>query len=305
VPALVGFARDGGTPHPVLRLRCLRGDRAELVQEVPLRLSGPRGRGEQLFRVAPRSARYDTELGLSASSGGWVLLARSNALDHAARVGLRLDRQHPQDVSPGSAGGLESIASVRSEQDMTAARSVELPGSMAGSAPVSSSPAVLLELGPESGPDAGRAIGLAGGEQHGFVIGDAVGGEASVIPQQDPSASSGPALGSPAPHGLESSSEDQEPLMSGTGAYGSIPPLVYGLPTPRGSELIIEAELRVNGCAPPGSDIDLFGQPFRVGPGGRFQIVIRVDDPALIRRAFELNPPALLDRSDNDGGHGG
>jgi hypothetical protein len=25
----------------------------------------------------------------------------------------------------------------------------------------------------------------------------------------------------------------------------------------------------------------------------------------LIRRAFELNPPALLDRSDNDGGHGG
>jgi hypothetical protein len=171
---------------------------------------------------------------------------------------------------------------------------------MAGSAPVSSTSAVLLELGPESGPDAVRAIGFAGGEQHEVVI-----GEASVTPQQDPSASSGPALGKPSPQGLESPGADQEPLMLGPGADGLIPPLVYDRPTPNSSKLIIEAELRVNGCAPPGSDIDLFGRPFRVGPGGRFQIVIRVDDPALIRRAFELNPPALLDRSENDGGQGG
>jgi hypothetical protein len=162
-----------------------------------------------------------------------------------------------------------------------------------------------LELGSESGPDAVPAIGFAGGDQHGFAIGEAMGGAAIVTPQQGLSGGSDPALGSLGPHGSESSGEDHERLMSGSGAGGSIPPLVYGLPTPRGSELIIEAELRVNGCAPPGSEIDLFGRPFRVGPGGRFQIVIRVDDAALIRRAFELNPPALLDRYDNDEGHGG
>jgi hypothetical protein len=72
--------------------------------------------------------------------------------------------------------------------------------------------------------------------------------------------------------------------------------MLYGQPAPGGRELLIEAELRVNGCAAPGALIDLFGHPYRVGPGGRFQLVIRVDDPELIKRAFELNPPHLPDR---------
>jgi hypothetical protein len=76
--------------------------------------------------------------------------------------------------------------------------------------------------------------------------------------------------------------------------------MVYGRAAPRHGEPIIEAELRVNGSAAPGTEMDLFGFPYRVGPGGRFQISIRVDDAALIRRAFELHPPDLARRDPDE-----
>uniref|UniRef100_UPI003593EB87 hypothetical protein n=1 Tax=Thiocapsa sp. TaxID=2024551 RepID=UPI003593EB87 len=89
-PALAGFAHDGAKPVPVLRLRRLHGGGATPVQEIPLYLRGPSDQGEQVLAVEAHPARYDAELGLSNTAGGWVMLARSNALDHAARVDVRL-----------------------------------------------------------------------------------------------------------------------------------------------------------------------------------------------------------------------
>jgi hypothetical protein len=74
----------------------------------------------------------------------------------------------------------------------------------------------------------------------------------------------------------------------------AIPPLVYESPPQWAEGLELEAQLRIHGRAAPGSEIDLFGHPFRVGPGGRFLLTLKVEDPQLLRRALDLAPPPEL-----------
>jgi hypothetical protein len=305
IPAVAGFARDGARPVPVLRLRRIHGSDAEIVREIPLRLTGAGGRGEQLFSVGPRPARYDAELGLSDAAGGWVMLARSNALDHAARLEVRLAPiEHPSAGSRSAADG-EPAHQDAEPKVAVANRPASVPGVRpAGPDP---SPDVGVPAGdaPVTSPDTKEPQGLR---------------RLSVEPEEQPSAdtgSSGAAGQAPrSPPELDSSPLDRRGLDSshpnGGGAQGldrfaagrstgsPTEPMVYGRLAPRSGKLMIEAELRINGCAEPGSEIDLFGRPYRVGPGGRFQLVIRVDDPALIKRAFELNPPNLPDRPTED-----
>ncbi|AHF05388.1 hypothetical protein MARPU_05115 [Marichromatium purpuratum 984] len=80
-----------------------------------------------------------------------------------------------------------------------------------------------------------------------------------------------------------------------------VPPrLEYARPSPRAEGVMVEARLCVSGWAPPGREIDLFGQPYRVGPGGRFQFECRVDDPELLRAILAQHPPALAPRAEED-----
>ncbi|WP_146108764.1 hypothetical protein [Chromatium okenii] len=58
--------------------------------------------------------------------------------------------------------------------------------------------------------------------------------------------------------------------------------------------VMIEAELRIHGWGAPNSDIDLFGQRYRIGPGGRFQLLLRVDDAALLAEMLRQHPPPEL-----------
>jgi hypothetical protein len=71
----------------------------------------------------------------------------------------------------------------------------------------------------------------------------------------------------------------------------AIPVLTYADPAPATTRVVIEAELRIHGWSTPNTEIDLFGQRYRVGPGGRFQLSVKVEDPELIRRALERHPP--------------
>lgn len=71
----------------------------------------------------------------------------------------------------------------------------------------------------------------------------------------------------------------------------AIPRLTYADPAPATAGLVIEAELRLHGWSTPNTEIDLFGHRYRVGPGGRFQFSVRVDDPELIRCALAQHPP--------------
>ena len=59
----------------------------------------------------------------------------------------------------------------------------------------------------------------------------------------------------------------------------------------------IEAQLRIVGSAPPNQVLDLFGFPYRVGPGGRFQFVLPVEDLELLARALAARPPGALLKS--------
>ncbi|SDX85347.1 hypothetical protein SAMN05421644_11613 [Allochromatium warmingii] len=70
----------------------------------------------------------------------------------------------------------------------------------------------------------------------------------------------------------------------------AIPLLTYADPTPTPSRVVIEVELVIRGWSAPNVELDLFGQSYRVGAGGRFQLQVRVEDAELIRRALALHP---------------
>ena len=75
-----------------------------------------------------------------------------------------------------------------------------------------------------------------------------------------------------------------------------IAPQAYGAGPPPAERLEIAAELIISGRAAPNAELDLFGFRYRLGPGGRFQLELPVDDPELIARALAARPPAELIR---------
>lgn len=85
-------------------------------------------------------------------------------------------------------------------------------------------------------------------------------------------------------------SAGEPPDIAGVQVSTTIPVLTYTDPAPATAVVVIEAELRIHGWSAPNTDIDLFGQRYRVGPGGRFQLRVKVEDPELIRRALERHP---------------
>ncbi len=300
IPAVAGFARGRVRPLPVLRLRRLDGGGAGLVREIALRLTGPGGQGEQLFSVQAQPGRYEAELGLSDGAGGWMMLARSNALDHAARVDVRLGpiqrrAPEPQSVTQDAVAEEDALAEDAIVDD---ARMEDVGRDHAGGGNVTAP----LEADRGETAPAGSSANDGPSMPPGFA--EALFGSASETPGiHEPSLSDDTALQGPADgQGGVERMDTQHPRHAAASrpALSPTAPLVYGQASPRPGELMIEAELRVNGCAAPGSEIDLFGYPYRVGPGGRFQLIIRVDDPDVIARAFALNPPMLPDRAKDD-----
>lgn len=314
IPVVSGFARGGVRPLPVLRLRRLDGGGAGLVREIALRLTGPSGQGEHLFSVDAKPARYDVELGVSDGAGGWIMLARSNALDHAARVDVRLEPIKPRtpgpqpvrlDAAVGDTGPTHAERSHagRNQSSRNQAGEIDSGGNKAGEGDTSP------PVGSNSGGAAPVGIASAGIESFGRVSMPMGVVEAPLGRHLEPPGPTDPGGLSEFDDAALTRAADEpasaEPLVTGYAASARpaaspSAPLVYGQPSPRPGELMIEAELRVNGCAAPGAEIDLFGYPYRVGPGGRFQFIIRVDDPELIARAFALHPPTLPDRSKDD-----
>ena len=106
--------------------------------------------------------------------------------------------------------------------------------------------------------------------------------------RMDPSLSSGCSFAEPS---------EAPPTTAGQAGFTevrtapAIPVLTYADPAPATTRVVIEAELRIHGWSAPNTEIDLFGQRYRVGPGGRFQLSVKVEDPELIRRALERHPP--------------
>ncbi|WP_295407840.1 hypothetical protein [uncultured Thiocystis sp.] len=290
------FSVDGGQPFPVLRLR-RRGDdgMSEGVEERRPWLAGKRGEGEAGFRVGPDAARFEAELGLANAAGGWLLLARSNRLEHAAGLGLEFPAATER-------------AGVRSVTDPT----LDPP------------PSALTPEFPAPIPDAGRAsrwppesgaCALAPREETLSVVrrdeawsDNNPAGVAEAVGQGLPNVAHNPVLATrlardllndqtAAAAGATIAQESSEPAIAGT---SRIPTLIYGRSSPQCAEPLIEAQLHIHGWAAPNTEIDLFGRRYRVGPGGRFQFVLKVDDPALLKQALMLHPPPELDAPRHD-----
>ncbi|AFL76282.1 hypothetical protein [Thiocystis violascens] len=268
------FPLAGGAPFPVLRLRRVGDDGgSEYVDEISLRLAEQRGRGDAGFRVGQDASRFEAELGLVNGEGGWLLLARSNRLEHAASLGLnfppRRDGEGDRHVSD------PTLDPPRTEL----AQTFPFPDPIDGRIPEARIALLDRSESNRGGPGAPSGSAHVDSAQHAALatrLAREILNNRSLAPADD---------------GAPIARAATEPAGIGVSA---IPTLVYGRSAPSCAAPLIEAELRIHGWAAPNTEIDLFGQRYRVGPGGRFQFLVRVDDPTLLKQALTLHPPPGL-----------
>ncbi|MBK5964379.1 hypothetical protein CCR95_09855 [Thiocystis minor] len=291
------FPVNGGQPLPVLRLRRLRDDgTSEDVEERRPWLAGNRGEGETGFRVGPDAARFEAELGLANAAGGWLLLARSNRLEHAAGIGLKFPAVRERaDVQPILDPTLDLPPG-----ELTP----EFPAPVPGAGRNSGWPSEACARMPREENFSVAIRGVAWSESNPDGVEEAAGpGQPTVTHNRvfatrlardllnDKAATAASAT---------LAQESSEPAIAGT---SRIPTLIYGRSSPQCAELLIEAELHIHGWAAPNTEIDLFGRRYHVGPGGRFQFVVKVDEPTLLKQALMLHPPPELDAPRNNRSH--
>lgn len=354
------FPPAGGRPLPVVRLCRARPDGgADQVNQVDLQARVREGAGETGFAVAADHGRYHAELGLTNGHGGWLMLARSNALDNVSPVGIDLasleaapsampagseravpapaestpeplavpsslapspafpgtDDQEPA-LAPGAPDTLAGrfpLAAPAAPPPWAVAARLACPGQApwygpSGAVAVTAAPGLSLMLGlPRLDRDfplpAEAAPGALDGDGRGTASPPAVlvrnvlevRGLRLPVPGDPAQGPDDPAAAQPGTDPIPT-----DPLAGVPTAPGLDWTLHYGQAPRRHGALEVEAELHIRGQAAPGSLVDLFGHPYRVGPGGRFQLVVRVDEPSLVRLALFLNPPPELSRSRDD-----
>lgn len=263
--AASSFPASGGSPVPTLRLcRMLDDGGREVVAERSLRAARLGGQGETAFRAGSDYACFSVDFGLRNEDGGWLVLTRSNQLQRAGSVGLHFP--------------IDPALLVRRSRRAGSRHEPHRPGEMAADrAPTvrqrgSASPLVAEEAWGGGHPQ-DLSGGIANGEPFDSTLRNSL---------------------------AEGQSGSERDAGIATGAPTQIPTLVYGCRTPLGTELLVEAELHIHGCATPNMEIELFGHRYRVGAGGRFRLTIKVDDPELLKRAFALHPPpeSVLMRDD-------
>lgn len=320
--AAASFPQSGGRPMAVIRLRRDRSQGgAEQVDEIPLGLGVHSGGGERSVGVPADHGRYHAELGLSSAEGGWLMLARSNGLYNAVGVGLHLEAL-PRDTSGHGAPQVSSPRTV-TEVVRPGLRASE-PGtaSVAVSVGVAAEPALTEEIGSgmapafplviQSSPRGASAGAIAGPrDTEGGAFTPSRGLNGVAMEQGGAEEAALPAAVSPA--SIASVPVNGKALVHGSSGVSPTPsesvptqigvpltPLTYESPPQQVNGLQLEAELRVTGRARPGSTIDLFGFRYRVGSGGRFQLLLPVTDPELLRRALEAAPPPELTQNRDD-----
>ncbi|MBK1695244.1 hypothetical protein CKO09_10930 [Chromatium weissei] len=272
------FAATSDAPTVVLRLRRFRTDGgADAAAEVQLHLTGYQSDGDRNFAVENEAAQFEAELGLTNATGGWLLLARSNRLLLGAGTAPPSTREmelpaelpqvapQPSSSAPPSSDAATATVSIVAIQTLAA---VDMPADPHFDAP-------SMPLAP--------IFPLPVVAEFSAVI-----DENSSVVEIQPLFSTAPAIHS-------EFSADTSPSTSP--APSSIPMLLYGRVISPNTGVIIEAELRIHGWGAPNAEIDLFGQPYQLGAGGRFQLLLRVDDAALLAEALRQHPPPELTRS--------
>jgi hypothetical protein len=331
--AAASFPTAGVRPVAVIRLRRGRwGGDDETVAERALSPGVRHGAGEVPFETPRDHSRYHAELGLSTPQGGWLMLTRSNRLYNADGVGVDLpDRPDPEIPSvqalagPAPIDGAEvapiSLQSSAGPVPLGMVFPLVMPAREWRRAYAAATAGALraAALGEPVWPSAHVEPALALVSTAVVAVGDGALGVCAPMQHQIDALATPVAAIALAPvetrgvdHALGGSGMDRSRTApSGNGqagrdlgprpdeprvGTGSIAPLTYESPPARPSPPRIEAELRIMGSAAPNQTLDLFGFQYQVGPGGRFQFVLPVDDPELLARALAGSPPEALVR---------
>jgi hypothetical protein len=276
---------------------------AEVVTSLPL---AGAARGDARFALVNDGATYQAEVGLRNPDGGWVLLARSNQARLPRPVGIDIpawdgvEPEVPAEVesaaesrvapaghassapepSPNLVPGLDLDPTLpppygtRPARWVVAAAAAGLPLEVAGPATVPSGEA-WVNWGPTIGP---QGLADQGVPQPGLGRSiDAV--PAPLWPtgawseSESVSWAQDPDLANPAPEQADAL------IQSGPQPPGPISSFALG----QGPEApVIDAEVLVRVRARPGTLVDLFGHPLRVGPSGETTLRVPVADLALV-----------------------
>ncbi|MCB2264337.1 MAG: DUF4912 domain-containing protein [Candidatus Thiosymbion ectosymbiont of Robbea hypermnestra] len=318
------FPGEGSEPRRVLRLCRLDPDgRTEVVANVPQGTDDSEAGGQSDFVLRGDGAEYICELGLESETGGWLLLARSNRIRPADRnppapcVAPVLEIGPIRNVACGPAEEPEGFDDVPVEAALAAVGGslypvfpdlepdVPLPGHFPSleETPVHGGSG---DRGPELMPDIplpghfpslGETPVHGGSEDRGPGVPAGVPGDFAPRPEPmteealfdaDLAAMPPPLLpSSPDPGVSPAGAEMPGPFYDPRAALSSAVLGGLGLSPSDG----IRAELIVQGEAPPGSTVDLLGQPVPVDSDGRFYARCSIGDPARLSLAIDGRPP--------------
>lgn len=316
------FRAGDATPELVIQLRRLHLDGGvEVLARLPM-AEGPRG--DARFDMDNDDATYQAEIGLSTSDGGWLLLARSNQARLPRQVGVPIPVWDGQERPQAESGASAQAQDVSVSHDFALAPSVvqtagepsayglgRVPQPRVQSQHQPQTPVPLQP--PESGTRPARwVLAAASGALTPEAFGEAQVGPEGVGTWADPGEAlhpdsgpaPGPAAGSAAiplgPEGHESllPSQPGEPQL---GQVSRPEPSPMARPEPPGpissfavgggpGAPVIEAEVLVHISAMPGTLVDIYGRPVRVGPSGRATLRLPVSDLTLLTEL--LDPPA-------------
>ncbi len=241
------IAARGEKAHLVIRFRELAPDDAPkgvglLPLEVfDLELDSPRGDAE--VRLSGNGRRFDAELGLTATDGGWLSLARSNPV-----------RMPP--AAPVAEPGFDTW-------DMSEA----LP-------PVEQMAEQQVEALPVESAVPELDLSLRGGEADELI---------AVFPNTHPLATPQATPVDDAAHQVEAAPphfppvEGAEDIALALPGYAPQPPGHQGSPSSFGMIRELHAELHLWGSVPPDQAADWFGHHLPVMPDGQFSLTLPVD----------------------------
>ncbi len=267
------------------------------------------------------------EIGLANAQGGWLLVARSNALPAAAPVGAAFLREQApaQGAPPAAAGSPDGApATVAAAGSPGTARTPGAPEPLRPPPPAQESlPPEAFHLAPEfplvePEPSGLAATGVAPGRLQVQArvqtpgTGSAPGAQpprgadgrrlpeapaGGVVPRlaQRPPPRPPPNL----PPDLPQGPARQETQAGSQGLPAPAPG--SGALRPAAREATLTAELLVHGSAPPHTLLDLGGHAHRVGPGGRLQLRIPIREQEVILGVLASLPRLpVADRTDGE-----
>jgi hypothetical protein len=282
------FPRNGSDLRQVLRLCRQNPDgRSELVDRAQSALGADELQGQEQFALEGDGATFECELGLESADGGWLLLARSNAVQLGAASGDR--RPTAAHASKHGSELQEAQDRARNPSEPVEPLDLTLVDTGERLEPVFPIPASARALsdGRPSQRLAGRPS-RAGGPRR------ATAARTAAVPEtaggrdltEGAWEKTGPIPPTAAVEAPDSPDQPSDPASSWYDPRNALSSAALGSAATNLAETSVNVELHIHGCARPGALVQVFGLSLRAGADGRFFYSHAIDDSLLLKQAF-------------------